>query len=157
MSRLLITSAVGKTSDHGHPFKILICCRACGGQNVGRDATARWSVTDQVWELGGVNDDGFCDDCDTEIRLVERHVDISGNDAGPVSAADLFEGERFEDPALPSSIDRRELATILAALRLWQRAGTKVADTFPEAMITSDAGAALTADEIDALCERLNQ
>ena len=157
MPKMLITPAVGKTSDHLHPFKILICCQTCRGQNVGRDATARWSMADQVWELGGVNDDGFCDDCDTEIRLVERHVDMEGNDAGPVSSADMFDGERFEDQALPSPVDKREFATILAALRLWQRVGTKVSDTFPEAMIASDAGSMLTDDEVNALCERLNQ
>ena len=54
-------------------------------------------------------------------------------------------------------LDDRELATVLAALRYWQRCAT-VCD--PEFEIAADgrtdARAALTADEIDALCERLN-
>ena len=51
----------------------------------------------------------------------------------------------------------RELATVLAALRHWQqqlpREGVAFADGFPH---FSDE-TPLSVDEIDALCERLNQ
>ena len=51
----------------------------------------------------------------------------------------------------------RELATVLAALRHWQqqlaREGLPFADGFPH---FSDE-TPLSVDEIDALCERLNQ
>lgn len=52
--------------------------------------------------------------------------------------------------------DPRALATILAALRYWQREG--LASAGHEQDIATDGGvlAALTADEIDALCEDLN-
>ena len=84
-------------TDHRYPFKITIRCQCCGGENVGRDATARWCDTAQKWELGGVNDDGFCDDCDTEIKLVERFTDDTGADLGPVTRGDLYEGEAAPD------------------------------------------------------------
>lgn len=57
--------------------------------------------------------------------------------------------------------DTRELATILAALRYWQREGASgnSVDTEPEHDILTDGGEIepLTAEEIDALCERINQ
>ena len=157
MSHLHITEAVGKTSDYRPSFKLLICCKDCRSQNVSRDGAARWSVPDQVWELSGIQDQGYCDDCGGEARLVERHVDMDGNDAGPVTAADLFGGEQFEDPALPPSVDRRELATIIAALRFWQREGAASDGLVHDIASDGETLKPLGADEIDALCERLNQ
>ncbi len=50
-------------------------------------------------------------------------------------------------------LNARELATVLAALRLWQ----SVPDVpFELEAIADDAGDRLTKDEIDDLCERLN-
>lgn len=63
-------------------------------------------------------------------------------------------------PAMPennaASIGVRELATILAALRLFQRLPSEMSE--PENDIATDGGefAALSLAEIDALCERLN-
>lgn len=52
-------------------------------------------------------------------------------------------------------MNRRELNTILAALRYWQREG--LLSGGHEQDIAADAGVVpLTAVEIDALCERLN-
>ena len=50
----------------------------------------------------------------------------------------------------------RELATMLAALRFWQREGLTSAGC--ERVIATDEGTLeeLSADEIDELCERLN-
>jgi hypothetical protein len=50
----------------------------------------------------------------------------------------------------------RELGTVLAALRLWQRLGDRLGE--PELAIATDEGAfpPLTKDEIDGLCERIN-
>lgn len=50
-----------------------------------------------------------------------------------------------------------ERATILAALRYWQRCGTGAGD-IPEHDIATDCGMLqpLTPDQIDALCERIN-
>jgi hypothetical protein len=49
----------------------------------------------------------------------------------------------------------RELATVLAALRYWQDQMEHLACTEFMA-IAKDAGESLNADEISALCERLN-
>lgn len=54
------------------------------------------------------------------------------------------------------SISNRETATILAALRYWQREGLMSAGD--EQDVASDGGRfeSLSAEEIDALCERIN-
>lgn len=54
------------------------------------------------------------------------------------------------------NVDEREFATILAALRYWQRK-EPLYDSL-EADIATDCGTLdpLTADQIDSLCERLN-
>lgn len=53
-------------------------------------------------------------------------------------------------------VDTRELATMLAALRFFQRTGSDL--TEPENDIATNGGevAALSIEEIDVLCERLN-
>lgn len=61
-------------------------------------------------------------------------------------------------------VDERELATILAALRYWQRDGLSsdehgdLATPGPENDIATDGGThePLDLDEIDELCERIN-
>lgn len=52
----------------------------------------------------------------------------------------------------------RELATVLAALRLWQRTALTSDERLPEDTIASDNGtmSIMAAEEIDELCERLN-
>ncbi len=62
-------------------------------------------------------------------------------------ANDAVPGDRF---------DARQLATVLAALRFWQREG--LAAGGHEHDIASDGGALtpLTYDEINALCEEIN-
>jgi hypothetical protein len=53
-------------------------------------------------------------------------------------------------------LDSRELATVLAALRFWQRKGLDLGGMEQE--IASDGGelTPLTDDEIDDLCRKLN-
>lgn len=55
--------------------------------------------------------------------------------------------------------DARDHATILAALRFWQREAVGLMDNLPEDDIASDNGTLtpLTREEIDALCDRLNE
>jgi len=65
-------------------------------------------------------------------------------------------------------LSRRELATVLAALRFWQRHGPKNEDSFFDKIeceeqdlldgIRTNCGKFddLSVEEIDALCERLN-
>jgi hypothetical protein len=48
--------------------KIKMVCPYCGGDDVGRDATVRWNIEKQDWELSGIFDDGFCDDCSTDVK-----------------------------------------------------------------------------------------
>lgn len=52
-------------------------------------------------------------------------------------------------------LDRRELATVLAALRFWQSA-MHVPARFNVIATDGDQIEPLTGDEIDALCERIN-
>ena len=56
----------------------------------------------------------------------------------------------------PAPLDARELGTVLAALRYWQREG--LMNGGHEQDIATNGGEVepLNADEIDALCERLN-
>ncbi len=156
---LLITHPAPKTADHGHRFVIGIHCQRCGGTNVSRDAAARWSEPDQVWEMSSVQDQGYCDDCDdgdcnNETHLVERYRDLDGLDAGPITERDCFDGETFSERDT-LTLSPRELATALAALRFWQR---RADPRGPEMEILTDGGIeALSEDEIDALCERLNK
>jgi hypothetical protein len=51
----------------------------------------------------------------------------------------------------------RELATVLAALRYWQRVGIIAGYAEHDIATDGDTHLPLTTDEIDALCERLNQ
>ena len=62
-------------------------------------------------------------------------------------------------------VDKREFATILAALRYWQRRGLctdgrqgNLIVPAPEEDVATDSGThkPLVPEEIDALCERLN-
>lgn len=155
---LLITHPAPKTADHRHRFVIGIHCQSCRGTNVSRDATARWSEQEQVWEMSGVQDQGTCDDCNDEARLVERLRDMDGLDAGPVSLNDCYDDEPFTERDT-LTLSTRELATALAALRYWQRdkmSSLRIGD--PEDDIATDGGIdALDRSEIDALCERLNK
>jgi hypothetical protein len=56
------------------------------------------------------------------------------------------------------TLDSRELATVLAALRYWQRLALAQEERGPEDDIASDGGtlSILQPSEIDALCERIN-
>ncbi len=56
-------------------------------------------------------------------------------------------------------LDNRELATVLAALRVWQRCGLTADTPTPEDSMASDDGtiSILQPAEIDKLCEKLNE
>lgn len=57
--------------------KIDIVCPVCGSKSVGRDATASWCVETQDWELSGVMDSGFCNDCGRDdLTLDEEEIDV---------------------------------------------------------------------------------
>lgn len=60
--------------------------------------------------------------------------------------------------AVPLTLAPDELATVLAALRFWQRQGLIVPCPSPEWVIACDDGRLwpLNAGQIDALCERVN-
>lgn len=82
------------------------------------------------------------------VRLLREHLSRSH----PIWGYIHVEGAQFGGRALSD----RELATILAALRLWQRHGQTDAD--PSDDVASDSGRhkVLCSAEIDRLCERLN-
>jgi hypothetical protein len=61
------------------------------------------------------------------------------------------------DKRLKIGITERELATILAALRLWQQDTAHIVDGDGSLIaIAEEAGDPLTNQEIDELCERMN-
>jgi hypothetical protein len=53
-------------------------------------------------------------------------------------------------------ISERETATILAALRYWQREGLMSAGAEQDVASDGERFQALSAEEIDTLCERIN-
>lgn len=46
---------------------VRLCCPECGGEDIVRDATARWCHISQEWELSGVQDTMTCQECDAEF------------------------------------------------------------------------------------------
>lgn len=85
---------------------------------------------------------------DQLARLVTKHT--------PADPVEAVQAERPAPASNAASIGVRELATILAALRLFQRLPSEASG--PENEIATDSGEfeALSLVEIDALCERLN-
>jgi hypothetical protein len=52
-------------------------CPHCGGENVSKDATARWDVSQQAWLISGMHDGEHCDDCDVELkRILEVEIPL---------------------------------------------------------------------------------
>ena len=154
-----------------------IVCPKCGSDDVCCDAASRWDIGTQSWELSSTYDDRSCSDCGYDSHefaevVAENGVWVPGEDSRdtrPLSKkatiAPMSEWETeiiagLEADAAPSgpahSLDARELATVLAALRYWQREG--LASSGHEHAISSngDTFAPLTLAEVDALAERLN-
>jgi hypothetical protein len=50
-------------------------CRHCGSANVSVDATARWNVETQTWEIAGLFDNSDCEDCGRETDVVDKTLD----------------------------------------------------------------------------------
>lgn len=62
--------------------RITMVCADCGSDEVACDASARWSVETQQWELSGLFDNGGCDACgNSEARIIQR--DLPDEDAAP--------------------------------------------------------------------------
>lgn len=54
-----------------------VYCKYCGSRNVCRDATARWNIEAQKWELSDVQDHSDCENCNGETSLVDIEVDAA--------------------------------------------------------------------------------
>lgn len=76
-------------------------------------------------------------------------------DAAARNAAADHAAEHPTSPPL-AIVDDRELATILAALRYWAREGLLSSGHERDIATNGDTLKPLTAEEIDALCARLN-
>jgi len=51
---------------------VRVVCEECGGDDIHRDAHARWDTGNQCWDLGTVYDDtNFCLDCAKHIHVKE--------------------------------------------------------------------------------------
>ena len=115
-------------------------CHQCGSENVAADAAARWSMEYQEWQVCTVFDKGHgCDDRGAEDIELTWHAT-----------------ERAKDIASNHALSGRESATILAALRYWQREG--LGSVGSEHDIADDHGRfkPLSVADIDQLCERIN-
>lgn len=55
--------------------KIKKICPVCRGDNVWKDANARFNEATQEWELLNIFDSEYCEDCDCEVSLEEEPID----------------------------------------------------------------------------------
>jgi hypothetical protein len=60
--------------------KIKKVCALCCSEDVAADATARWNVETQEWEMSDLTDTFCCDNCCSECMLREVEVEV-GDDA----------------------------------------------------------------------------
>ncbi len=58
----------------GDTAPITIHCKACGGTDVMRDASACWDQAAQAWTLGSVFDAAFCNACEADASLIEMPI-----------------------------------------------------------------------------------
>lgn len=54
--------------------KVKMVCSNCGSENCGKDASVRWNVDTQAYEVSGIFDDGWCEDCSCERDPKEVEV-----------------------------------------------------------------------------------
>lgn len=75
--------------------RIRIVCSRCGSDDCGRDATARWNLITQEWEISGIFDNSWCDACGTddpgllEVEITDQSAPTSNPDSsqpGPAPA-----------------------------------------------------------------------
>ncbi len=52
-------------------------CTNCGSDQVSVDATARWNIETQDWEITDIMDGEFCDDCDCETHFKDAEIDAT--------------------------------------------------------------------------------
>ena len=52
--------------------KIIMRCQSCGSADITIDASARWDVKTQDWELSDVNDVFYCNDCGDDHTDCDR-------------------------------------------------------------------------------------
>jgi hypothetical protein len=62
-----------KKWDHSNEGPIVVTCSNCGSGGVTRDATVRWDIQSQTWQLSGIFDNGDCDICG-QSRLEDTPV-----------------------------------------------------------------------------------
>ena len=55
-------------------IRLKMSCKSCGSENVLRDAWAEWDSETQRWELSSVFDHAYCDDCDSETKILEEAI-----------------------------------------------------------------------------------
>ena len=97
-------------------------------------------------------------DPDTVVDNPEAGFDLADQIGAQFGDADVHVETLIEAPegTVYHAIDERELATILAALRYWQREGLMSFGHEQDIATDGDSINALNAEDIDALCESLN-
>jgi type II secretory ATPase GspE/PulE/Tfp pilus assembly ATPase PilB-like protein len=85
--------------------KVSKVCKYCGSENVSVDATARWNVDAQAWELAGLFDNSDCDDCGGETTIVEA-LTMEREHPDPAERYEtLHEEEREEEQDFDNHLD----------------------------------------------------
>ncbi len=69
-----LLAAAQDAIDHKLSKMKTFVCSNCGGKNVLRDATAEWCDETQEWEMVAVQDNAYCEDCQSETSLEERRL-----------------------------------------------------------------------------------
>lgn len=98
----------------------------------------------------------------TFIKMLSRMTPVSDGpepealDDAAATLNRIIDSARLMTSGTTVSFNRRELATVLAALRAFQRLGSEL--TEPENDIATCGGEfdALTVEEIDSLCDEIN-
>ena len=130
-------------ASHGKRFCIMLNCRTVIAITPGNAAIDRYMADYIVSALDLRKTYGGSPDPDAEQTKAEVELfELAPNSGAP--------------PKQRIAVNSRELATILAARRFFQRTGSDLTD--PENDIATDGGEldALGNDEINELCERLN-
>lgn len=90
------------------------------------------------------------------IEAIGGAMEVGTEDAPEDMGFDAIEQIVVKEPRRGFTLDEREFASVLAALRYWQRLG--ITGPTEEDEIATNGGTLheLSGDEIDALCDRLN-
>jgi len=56
-------------------MKIKYICIQCGSDHVSRDASCRWNIETQQWEIANFTNFTFCHDCNDNLIILELPIE----------------------------------------------------------------------------------